>query len=483
MANLLDMKEILIGRKEEIALLEKVKNAEKSVFVAVYGRRRVGKTFLIRKTLENQLTFQVTGIANATLKHQLLKFHTALLKYFPAIEANKPAKNWFEAFELLIHCLESSDDDRKIVFIDELPWFDTPQSYFISALEHFWNSWASERSDVLLVVCGSAASWMIGNLLNNRGGLHNRITHRINLQPFTLNETEAFLKQKAGVFDRYQIAQLYMTFGGIPFYLELIETGESVTQNIDRLCFRPNAPLRNEFENLYGSLFKKSERHIAVIETLVKKLKGLNRNELVKLAKLPTGGGATKVLKELEESNFIRKYREFGKIQKNTLYQLTDFFSIFYLKFMTDHSFEDRNAWLNGLDNPQIRAWNGFAFERLCLTHTDCIKKALGISGVQTQTSAWLGVSGNQKAQVDLVIDRRDRVINLCEMKFSIKKFQINKQYAEELRTKIGLFREITNTNKSVYLTFITTFGLELNEHAASLVQNSFTMDILFEAI
>ena len=483
MANLLDMKEILIGRKEEIALLEKVKNAEKSVFVAVYGRRRVGKTFLIRKTLENQFTFQVTGIANATLKHQLLKFHTALLKYFPAIEANKPAKNWFEAFELLIHCLESSDDDRKIVFIDELPWFDTPQSYFISALEHFWNSWASERSDVLLVVCGSAASWMIGNLLNNRGGLHNRITHRINLQPFTLNETEAFLKQKAGVFDRYQIAQLYMTFGGIPFYLEQIETGESVTQNIDRLCFRPNAPLRNEFENLYGSLFKKSERHIAVIETLVKKLKGLNRNELVKLAKLPAGGGATKVLKELEESNFIRKYREFGKIQKNTLYQLTDFFSIFYLKFMTDHNFEDRNAWLNGLDNPQIRAWNGFAFERLCLTHTDCIKKALGISGVQTQTSAWLGVSGNQKAQVDLVIDRRDKVINLCEMKFSIKKFQINKQYAEELRTKIGLFREITNTNKSVYLTFITTFGLELNEHAAALVQNSFTMDILFEAV
>lgn len=483
MANLLDMKEILIGRKEEIALLEKVRNSEKSSFVAVYGRRRVGKTFLIRKTLESQFSFQVTGIANANLKHQLLKFHSAILKYFPTIESKKPAKNWFEAFEILIHCLENSENEKKIVFFDELPWFDTPQSYFISALEHFWNSWASARNDVMLVVCGSAASWMIGNLLNNRGGLHNRITHRINLEPFTLNETEAFLKQKAGVFDRYQIAQLYMTFGGIPFYLEQIESGESITQNIDRLCFRPNAPLRNEFENLYGSLFKKSERHISVIEILAKKLKGLSRNELVKLAKLPEGGGATKVLKELEESNFIRRYREFGKIQKNMLYQLTDFFSIFYLKFMTENQFDDRNAWLNGLDNPQIRAWNGFAFERLCLTHTDCIKKALGISGVQTQTSAWLGVLGNQKAQVDLVIDRRDRVINLCEMKFSIKKFQINKQYAEELRTKIGLFREITETNKSVYLTFITTFGLEPNEYAASLVQNSLSMDVLFEPV
>jgi uncharacterized protein len=480
-ANLLNMKEILVGRKEEIALLEKVKAAQKSAFVAVYGRRRVGKTFLIRKTLEGQFTFQVTGVANVNLKYQLMKFHASLLQYFPKMEATKPAKNWFEAFQLLIHCLENSTDERKIIFFDELPWMDTPQSYFIPALENFWNSWASARSDIMLVVCGSAASWMIGNLLNNRGGLHNRITHRINLEPFTLHETEAFLKQKAGVFDRYQMAQLYMVFGGIPFYLEQIETGESVTQNIDRLCFRANSPLKNEFDNLYASLFKKSERHIAVIETLAKKLKGLNRNELVKLAKLPESGAATKILRELEESNFIRRYREFGKIQKNMLYQLTDFFSIFYLKFISENQFEDRNAWLNGLDSPQIRAWQGFAFERLCLTHTDCIKKALGISGIQTQTSAWLGVSGTQKAQIDLVIDRRDRVINVCEMKFSINKFQITKQYAEELRTKIGLFRDITHTNKSVYLTFITSFGLEQNEYAASLVQNAFTMDILFE--
>jgi len=482
-ANLLAMKEILIGRKQEVALLEKIKGTQKSAFVAVYGRRRVGKTFLIRKTLGDDFTFQVTGIANAPLKHQLLKFHSALLKYFPAMESVKPAKNWFGAFELLMEGLEKSAAEKKVVFLDELPWLDTPQSYFISALEHFWNSWASARSDIMLVVCGSAATWMIGNLLNNRGGLHNRITHRISLEPFTLNETETFLKQKAGVFDRYQIVQLYMAFGGIPFYLEQIETGESVMQNIDRLCFRPNASLRQEFENLYISLFKKSERHIAVIEALAKKLKGLGRNELIKLAKLPEGGGASKILKELEESNFIRRYREFGKIQKNTLYQLTDFFSIFYLKFMIEQQFEDKNAWLNGLDNPQIRAWNGFAFERLCLTHADCIKKALGISGVQTQTSAWTGGSDSEKIQIDLLIDRRDRVINLCEMKFSIKKFTITKAYAEELRNKIGLFKEITNTNKSVYLTFVTTFGLEPNEYAASLVQNSLTMDVLFESM
>jgi uncharacterized protein len=474
------MKEVLIGRKEEIALLNKVSTMEKSSFVAVYGRRRVGKTYLIRQTFKNQFTFQATGIANVNTKLQLMNFHSALQEYFPQLQTRKTAQNWFDAFQTLRACLEKSEQAKKIIFLDELPWFDTQKSYFIAALEHFWNSWASSRSDIVLIVCGSAASWMIGNLLNNRGGLHNRITHRINLLPFTLHETELYLQHRGGVFDRYQIAQFYMILGGVPFYLEQIEMGESVAQNIDRLCFRANAPLRTEFENLYASLFRKAEKHIAVIETLAKKQKGLTRKDLIKLAKLPEGGATTRILKELEESHFIRQYREFGKIQRNAFYQLTDFFSIFYLKFMQDSTLDDKNAWLNGLDSPQIRAWNGFAFERLCLLHSDCIKQALGIVGVQTQTSAWLGTEGEEKAQVDLLIDRRDRVINLCEIKFSIHQFQINKQYAEELRRKIALFKRITATKKSVYLTFITSYGLETNEYSLGLVQNSLTMDCLF---
>lgn len=480
MAKLLQMKDVLIGRLAEKNLLQRVSHSEKSSFVAVYGRRRVGKTFLIRKTFENDFCFQATGIANINTKLQLMNFASTLQQQFPSIENKKTPKNWFETFNLLATCLEKSDKEKKIVFLDELPWFDTQQSYFIAALEHFWNSWASARSDIMLIVCGSAASWMIDNLLNNRGGLHNRITHRINLLPFSLQETELYLQHKGGVFDRYQIAQLYMTLGGIPYYLEQIETGESIAQNIDRLCFRPNASLRTEFENLYASLFKKADKHITVIETLAKKQKGLSRNELIKMANLPNGGGATRILKELEESHFIRQYREFGKTQRNSLYQLTDFFSIFYLKFMQNASLDDKNAWLNGLDSPQIRAWSGFAFERLCLLHSDCIKQALGIAGVQTQTSAWVGIADNEKAQVDLLIDRRDRVINLCEIKFSIHKYQINKQYSEELRRKIALFKQITATKKSVYLTFISSFGLETNEHSLGLVQNSLTLDALF---
>ena len=471
----------MIGRKEECELLEKVKMADKSSFVAVYGRRRVGKTFMIRSVFEDQFSFHLTGIANVNLRQQLVNFHAALVRQFPMMENKPVSTDWFSAFQYLITSLEGLDSAKKIVFLDELPWFDTSQSYFIQSLEHFWNSWASARRDVILIVCGSAASWMINNLINNHGGLHNRVTQRIRLEPFTLSECAEMLHQGAGVFDRYQIIQMYMAFGGVPFYLEQVEAGLSATQNIDKLCFSEKGLLRGEFDNLFASLFKKADKHIAVVEALAKKARGLSREELIRQAKLPNGGNTTKVLKELEESSFIRKYRMFGQADKNMLYQLSDSYTLFYLKFIKGSSLDDKNHWLNSLDNPEYRAWSGYAFEQVCLAHADNIKKALGISGVQTITSAWQGSNGTTKAQVDLVIDRRDHVINLCEMKFSIKPFAIDKKYANELQNKTGLFRELTKTQKSVFLAMVTTFGLEQNTYAGSLVQNALTMDVLFD--
>ncbi len=472
---------MMIGRTEEIKILERAKQDPKSAFVAVYGRRRIGKTFLIRRVFEGQLDFHITGTANINRRQQLINFHAALVRQFPIMENKPVALDWFSAFQNLITCLENLDSSKKIIFLDELPWFDNTQSLFIPALEHFWNSWASARQDILLIVCGSAASWMINNLINNHGGLHNRVTHRIKLEPFTLNECEEMLNQKAGVFDRYQLIQMYMAFGGVPFYLEQVEAGLSAAQNIDALCFSDKGLLRIEFDNLFASLFKKADKYVAVVEALAKKAKGMSRDELIRKAKLPNGGNTTKILKELEESGFIRKYRMFGQLDKNMLYQLSDFYTLFYLKFIKNISPNDKNHWINSLDNPEYRAWSGYAFEQVCLWHNENIKKALGISGVQTATSAWLGSNSTQKAQVDLVIDRRDHVINLCEMKFSIKPFTIDKKYADELRNKMGLFKELTKTQKSVFLTMITTFGLEQNIHAASLVQNALTMDILFE--
>jgi hypothetical protein len=357
---------------------------------------------------------------------------------------------------------------------------DTPQSNFISALEYFWNSWASARNDIILVVCGSAAGWMINKLIHNKGGLYNRVTHRIKLEPFTLKECEEFLKYKSGIFDKYQIVQLYMVLGGIPFYLEQVDPTESAAQNINRLFFEKNGVLRAEFDSLYKSLFDNPEKHIAVIEALGKKAKGLTRVELIKEAKLSTGGGITRILKELEESNFIRKYISYGKKERDSLYQLTDFYSLFYLRFITKASILDENVWINGLDSPEQRAWSGYAFEQVCLAHVREIKQALGISGVQTVTSSWIKTGAGPNVQIDLVIDRRDHVINICEMKFSINDFTINKKYAEELRNKVGVFKEETKTRKAIFLTMITTFGLNKNSYSTSLIQKDLTMDVLF---
>lgn len=474
------MENIIIGRRKELKLLHDLKQKGSSSFVAVFGRRRVGKTFLIRNAFDNQFTFQLTGLGKGGLKKQLNNFYAAFAKLMPSGTEVPFPKDWFWAFQQLSDWLESLPTGQKVIFLDELPWFDTPQSGFVSALEHFWNSWASARRDILLIVCGSAASWMLHNLINNRGGLHNRVTHRIRLEPFTLAECAAYFRQKSAVYGHYQLVQLYMVTGGIPFYLEQVDTGKSIPQNINDLGFLADGFLRTEFDNLYASLYRNADRHIAVVEALAKKTKGMSREELLLKASLSAGGSSTKVLKELEESGFIRKYQAYDKKEKSAIFQLADFYSLFYLRFIQNTSPLDNQNWISGLDSPEYRAWSGYAFEQVCLAHIDQIKQALGISGVQTATSAWMGEKDGQKAQIDLVIDRRDQVINLCEMKFSIQPFSIDKAYSDVLRNKIGLFKAITATNKAIFLTMITTFGLVRNDHAMTLVQNDLSMEILF---
>ncbi len=468
----------LIGRKGELKKLESHLMSRKSEFVAVYGRRRVGKTFLVRKAFKNDFSFQLTGLANVSMKHQLGQFHAALVKHAAAVRWEpQAATDWFVAFRQLSEYLEKlPDGNKKVIFLDELPWLDTHNSKFLSGLEHFWNSWASARDDVVLIVCGSAASWMLNHLIKNKGGLHNRITDRIKLAPFSLEETEVFLQQKNAVYNRYQTLLIYMAFGGIPYYLDFIDPEKSAMQNINDLCFRQDAPFRLEYDSLYASLFKKHERHIAIIEALATKGKGLTRNEIVKFSKTSDGGGLTRILKELEESNFIRRYKSFGKKQKKSLYQLVDLYSLFYLRFIKNADEDDEEFWLNAIEAPVFFTWSGYAFEMVCLHHVFQIKKALGISGVQTSISAWQ----SPEAQIDLVIDRKDQVINLCEMKFSVSPFSIDKRYSENLRNKMDNFKQTTQTKKVLFLTLITTYGMAQNKYS-DIVRNSLDMNVLFQ--
>ena len=471
----------IIGRTKEIEALDRLYKSSKSEFLMVFGRRRVGKTYLLTRHFENQFSFRIIGQANTHMAGQLQNFHAALSLFDETTIYDSPPRNWFEAFQRLIKSLDTNQKKRKVLLFDELPWLDTHRSDFLGSLEHFWNSWAALRSDILLIGCGSAASWMINKLIRNRGGLHNRVTERMQILPFTLVETEAFLQSKGAGYDRYQLLQLYMVMGGIPFYLENIQTNRSVAQNIDRMFFSTTGLLRTEYHDLYRSLFKHHERHLDIVEVLAQKVRGISRAEIVKKSSLTEGGSFSRVLAELEQSGFIQSFYPFGKTNRDAMYRLTDPYTLFYFSFVKNSKAVGDGAWLARLGSPKWRAWSGYAFEDICKYHTMSIKKALGIQAVYTETSIWQSQDPSGGAQIDLLLDRNDRIINVCEIKFAQETYTITKRYSENLRYKIAAFRAATKTKKTVLLTMITTYGLTQNKYVQQLVSDDLTMDMLFE--
>jgi len=469
----------LIGRKKEIELINNYLQSNKAEFLVVCGRRRIGKTFLIKHFFKNKFTFYMSGSENATKTQQLFNFTVALKEYsnipYPSINS------WQEAFVQLKHFLSNIEADRKIVvFIDELPWLDSTKSGFLSAFEYWWNTYASSDNRIFLIVCGSATSWIMNKIIRNRGGLHNRVTQQMHLQPFTLQETETFLHSRNIILDRYQIAECYMIMGGVPYYLEQLQKGLSIYQNIDNLFFSKNGILRDEFDKVYNSLFKHSGKYIQIIEALSNKNKGLSREEIVEITNITDGGTFTKMLEELELCDFIRSYYSFGKKLRNKTYQLIDFYSLFYLNFVKNKQTTDEHFWTNIINNSIHHVWSGYAFEQLCLMHNAQIRQKLGISGVLTYTSSWRSNEPSFGAEIDLVIDRRDHIINLCEIKYSDDEFIIDKEIDENLRKKRAAFIRQTNTRKTIHTTMITTYGVKRNMYWSN-IQSEVKMDDLFE--
>jgi uncharacterized protein len=470
------------GRAYETGILRELLKSDAAEMLAIIGRRRVGKTHLVRQVYTPYITFEVTGIQHATVKVQLENFAAKLSEFFRPGKPFTPPANWLQAFNLLKLYLQRNRLQRKqVIFIDELPWMATARSGFLEALGHFWNDWAS-RNNVIVVICGSAASWMIKNVVHHRGGLHNRITHLLRLQPFTLGETEVFLRKHDIVLSRQQITQLYMVTGGIPHYLKEIRKGQSMAQNVDRICFAAQGLLKDEFDKLYYSLYDKPETHVAVVRALAAKWKGLTRKELLSITAFADGGSFTRVLNELEQSDFITSYQPFDKKKKDTLYRLTDHYSLFYLHFIEGKKKSGAGTFINLSAQPVWKSWCGYAFENICLYHLAQIKAALGIASVYTEVSGYL-LKGNEKqkgTQVDMLIDRADGVINLCEMKFYDSPVTINKNYAAELQNKRAALREGTGTKKPIFITMVTCFGVVDNIYSKELVQAEVRLDELF---
>jgi AAA+ ATPase superfamily predicted ATPase len=466
----------IIGRNLEQALLKEAIDNDKSELIALYGRRRIGKTYLIREYFKTSIVFEMSGLFGGSLKDQLETFNKELVKRSNRTEL-ETAKSWFQAFTMLESYLDKfKSGSKKVIFIDEFPWIATPKSKFLMAFENFWNTYCTKRNDLIVVICGSAASYMVQKIIKNKGGLHNRITRKIRLLPFNLYETEAFLLKNGIKFTRYDVIQIYMTLGGVPHYLEKLSKGLSASQNIDKLCFSQDGVLNDEFNQLFASLFDDSERHMKLIKTLAKSNKGLTRNELINQCKMSSSGDFSSKLEELIESGFVTDYPYYQNKKQLTLYRLSDEYSKFYLKFIDNNKNGGDGTWQKLYSTQSYLSWSGFAFETLCLKHIQQIKKALRIDAIYTTSSSWF----NENAQVDLLIDRSDNVMQLCEMKFYNAVFTIDKSYYLNLKNKIAALQQHTKTRKNIFVTLITSYGIKENEYSKELVHSHLGMDVLF---
>ena len=470
--------ERLIGRKREIEELMRCYQSERSEFVILYGRRRIGKTFLVNHTFNGKFTFHFTGSHKAPKGRQLERFAKDLqeqwkLTYQPHID------NWYHAFDMLQQLIgRSKSRKKKVVFFDEMPWIDTFGSEFVSALEDFWNTWASLRDDIMFVACGSATSWMVDNLVENQGGLHGRITSRLYLRPFTLQETEQYLRSHRCVWNRYTIAQCYMYIGGVPYYLSLLDPKKDLNSNIDDLFFSHQAKLSGELQELYNVLFTNSDKYLEIVKLLTTHREGMTRQEIAKATK-SNGGTLTKRLENLERCDFITGTQVIGNTKKGTIYRMVDFFTIFYYKFVEGVKRRNIPYWVTLSNSRSVQSWQGLTFELLVMMHSEQVIKTLGISGIYTNVCSWRS-SGGSNVQIDMVIERSDPYIYLCEMKFSTGKFTISKAYEEKLRNRMSIFREETRTSKALLTTFVTTYGVNPGIHSG-VIQREIVLDDLFK--
>ncbi len=477
------MNQAIIGRKEEVKSLSEALISNQPELVAVIGRRRVGKTFLIDQTYLNRIDFKLTGLQYIKKSEQLQNFVFALKNYFPDFEMESKPKSWLEAFHTLSKALVvEAKSEKMVIFLDELPWLGTKRSGFLTGLSWFWNTWANNQN-IVVVICGSAASWMIEKVINNKGGLHNRVTQMIFLYPFTLGETKTFLQSKNIRLNHYQITQLYLTMGGIPMYLNQVKRSLSAIQNIQAICFQRGGYLRKEFNRLFASLFDNFENHVTLIRVLATKRMGMTRKEIIAKSKFKNGGMLSKILDELNESGFIESYSGYGKKKRLSLYRLTDSYSLFYLTFIEPLGNNAQVDFTKLSDLPNYKSWSGYAFENVCLMHIDQIRKALGISGMFTSISSFFTkpIDGFSGAQIDLLIDRSDQSINLCEIKFSNSDYEVTKNDVANLDTKKQVFQYHTKTKKHIFTSLITTHGVVENTHKLNHIDQVVTLDDLFK--
>lgn len=479
----------IIGRNREIKTLESVFNSNKAEFLSIYGRRRIGKTFLIKEYIATKpcIFLHITGQKQAALKEQLFEFTRKIEQtFYHKGTTLKESQGWMKAFEVLTTAIDEYAKRKKVVlFFDELPWLATKKSRLLQALDYYWNTKWIYNNKLKLIICGSAASWIIKNVVHNRGGLHNRITETIKLLPYTLNESKDFLENKGINLNYKQITDIYMVTGGVPYYLDRIKKGLSAAQNIDELCFHANGLLFKEFDVLFASLFEHSEAHYEIVRLIAKNRYGIDKGTLAKKTKLSSSGGSlNQKMRELEEAGFITRIMPYGHKQKGEYYKISDEYTYFYLSWIepvkeTFRKFDTAYGyWLEQVKLPAWQSWIGYTFETLCYKHITQIRETLGIT-VGAKIGAWryMRRSENEKqtskmgAQIDLLFDRNDGIVTICEIKYSEKPYVIDKDYYNNLINKIAVYKRESRTNKQIFAVMVAANGLKQNEYSGFIVK------------
>jgi hypothetical protein len=483
---------VIVAREKEQKLLLETWGSEKAEFIALYGRRRVGKTFIVRRLFEKKGIFvQVTGIKDGNMADQLRRFSEGFAEAFYTGAVLQPPANWDEAFKLLNDKLKELPKSKKVtIFLDELPWLSTKKSGLLQSLDVVWNSSWSDMSNVKLIVCGSAASWMLDKLINAKGGLHNRLTTIIKLKPFTLAETKLFLLKQGIHYTNKQILDIYMAVGGIPHYLGQVRKSLSPVQNINNICFQEDGLLYDEFERLFKSLFENSDVSISIIKEIAKHRDGIKSEELVKRLSMSSGGTFVSRLNELVAAGFIERFVPYGRLVRDHYYRIIDEYTMFYLTWIdgikgSGIQQPKSNYWKNLYKTPMWNSWAGYAFEAVCYKHIDNIIQALQLGEISCQVGSWRYVpekgSNEKGAQIDLLIDRADDIISLCDFKYSASQFSVDKSVANNIANKVMAFEKHYPTNKQISVALITTLGMKRSIWSEQLIDVVVSLDALFE--
>lgn len=473
------MSKTIVGRVREQQVLTDVLNSHRSELVAIYGRRRIGKTYLVREFLGKQIKFSFTGLSIGQRSDQIKNFMLKLNEVTDDFKKEKQPADWLEALSYLKTLLKGIKESKKkkVIFIDEFPWVDSHKSGFLPAFENFWNDYCTTRSDLVVVVCGSAASYMVKKIINNTKGLSKRITQTIKLKPFNLCETRNFFKYKGIPMEEYEILKIYMVLGGVAEYLEHVKPGESAVISIENLCFQKEAYLEDEYNQVFKSLFVENSYHQKIMDALSEgNKKGVTRDELLEALRISSGGRFTDSLDELMQSGFVLKYDAYRGNTKTILYRIYDEFCLFHLQFIVPFK---GSKWTQIFQKQEYKSWCGYAFETICLKHAQEIKQALKCDQIESKNYSWQ----NDKAQVDLVIDRDDDVVNLCEIKFYNNEYSMDSGYLTSLRNKENQFKTATKTKKSIYTVMITTWGVNLNQYSKAILSSNLKMHCLFEQL